>query len=289
MGSLAFSRFRTGTIPSLADAAAASAGSRDIALPPVPVAAPPTINRAALRASDARARIAAPGLETAIDFAKVPTEGPTDMGTYVSPSQQEENRGIAARHAFEGSPEWKGVGGGLRSAAQMYQDLEARDLLNEEYKQGVRQTNLEDAVRGDPLSLATAARRKMADYEDSLPADAQSFIRYGSGGGMRDYAGQRESAIGTPSIGEYRMNRSLLAQAAAKQNPKDVAEGATTMGRGRLAEELAILRDSLNEQVSKGTIKPEEAASRWNTALQQAQGLAEILKGGFPRQDALTP
>lgn len=247
---------------------------------------PLSINRASLRASAMRARAPQPGLATSIDFAAaIP---PTDAGVYVSPGQQAENRGVAARGAERYStPEWKGVGGGVRSAAQMEQDLGAHDLLDATYKQGVGQALIEDEVRGDPMSLATAARKKSLAYEDVLPADAQSRVRFGIGGpSLKDYA-QRAPDLGMPTSGEYRQNRSLIAQAAARQNPKDVAEGATAMGRGRLAEELSILQSQLQEDVRTGRRSKDDAETEWAKAVDKAMSMAQILKSGYPSQPDL--
>lgn len=252
---------------------------------PATTATPP-VNMAAIKASNRSARMIQPGPAQEIDFGA--DQAPRSQGTYVSPSQQAVNRSVAARGAFQATPEWRGVGGGLRSAAQMEQDLRAHNLIDAGDAQARAAIQREDEYRGDPLSLATAARRKLAAYEDTLPADSESFIRSsGASGKLRDYEGQRESAIGTPSFGEYRANRSLIAQAQARQNPKDQAEGATTMGRGRIAEELSILQEQLRAEVQAGKRSPEDAQAQWNSALQKAQSLAEILKGGFPKSDSL--
>lgn len=248
---------------------------------PVSQSAPP-VNKAAIHASDLRARPNI-GLAQDIDFGA--DQGPRSQGTYVSPQQQSENRDVAARGAFQAGPEWKGVGGGLRSAAQMEQDLYAHDLINAGNEQAMAGIRREDHERGDPMSLATNARRKLSAYEDSLPAEGESFIRSSQGGGLEDYRGQREAPIGTPSLGEYRQNRSLIAQAAARQNPKDQAESATTMGRGRLAEELSILQQQLAGEVRAGHRTQADADAAYARAYQQAAGLAELLKSGFPPRD----
>lgn len=268
---------------SIADAAAKLRAAVPATAPaPVPVSAPP-INQAALRASNRNARMQVPGMAPSI--ADIPFE-PTDQGMYVSPSQRAENRDVAARGAFQASPEWKGVGGGIRSAAQMYQDLQARDLIDAGNEQALAGIRREEEVRGDPLSLATNARKKQLAYEDVLPATASSRVRFGNGPSLRDY--QQESPdLGTPTMGEYRANRSLIAQAQAKQNPKDVAEGATTLGRGRLAEELDILRQQLQDDVRTGKRNPADADAAWKSALDKANSLAEILKSGFPKSDSL--
>jgi hypothetical protein len=240
------------------------------------------INRAAIRASYINARVPQPAMAKEVDFSSaIP---PTDAGIYVPPGQVAENRGVAARGQFQPTPEWKGVGGGLRSAAQMEQDLGAHALLNDTYRQGVGEAKLEEDVRGDPMSLATVARKKMLGYEDVLPADAQSRVRFGLGGpSLKDYA-SRAPDLGTPTMGEYRQNRSLIAQAAAKQDPAKVAEGATTMGRGRLAEELSILQGQLQDDVRAGRRTKDEAEGEWAKAVDKAMSMAQILKPTFPSQ-----
>lgn len=241
---------------------------------------PSPINRAAMRASDRRAQMLDPGMATGIK--DIPME-PTSMGVFVSPRQREENRGVAARGAFQASPEWKGVGGGLRSRAQMEQDLYAHDLLDAGAGQANADIARQEAVRGNPMQRAIAARKNALEYEDLLPATADSHLRVGNGGDMLDFEGQAPP-LGTPTMGEYRQNRSLIAQAAAKQNPKDVAEGQATAGRLDIAGELAMLRQQLQADVRAGKVKPADAEARWQKATSQAQILAEILKPGFPQR-----
>lgn len=195
----------------------------------------------------------------------------------------------AARNlAFSGGPEWRGVGGGPRSGAQMEQDLRAHDLINREYRQGTEQNALEDEVRGNPIERAVAARKRTLAYEDLLPADATSRVRFGQGSNdwnLMDYPNQQAGELGAPTMGEARTDRSTIAQAAAKQNPKDVSEAALGMGRGRLAEELDLLRQQLQAEVRSGRRRPEEAEAAWAKASEEVKTLAEIMKSGFPRDD----
>lgn len=201
-------------------------------------------------------------------------------------------RAIMARGAHE-SPEW----GTDFSLASVAQDETAREGISDRYRAGVERANAEEALRGDPMSLAINARRKNLAYEDLMPASADSHVtgHFGSKGwgGLNgseiggDYSGTQP---GEPTMGEYRANRSLIAQAQAKQNPKDVAEGALGMGRGRIAEELDLYRRGLDESVARAVGTPGEAqakaqaAAKWQTALSQAQALAELLKNGYPTQ-----
>lgn len=256
------------------------------AVTPPSQAAAPQVNRAAIRASDLRARPMM-GMAESIDFGATGS-APRSQGTYVSPDQRSENRAVAARGAFQASPEWRGAGGGLRSAAQMETDLGAHNLIDAGAEQALAGIRREEAFRGDPMSLANAARRKTLEAEDLMSADSEPFIRSAQGGGrLRDFQGQRESGPGVPTYGEERTNRSAIAQALARQDPQKAAEGATTMGRGRLAEELSILQEQLRADVQGGKRSPEDAQAQWNQALQKAQSLAEILKGGFPKSDSL--
>lgn len=266
--------------PAIADVAARERQRAAAAAPP-PAALAPTPNPALARSIARGVKAPVPGLATSIDDAAQPR----DLGTFVSPRQRAENLEVAAAGAFDAGPEWGGEGGGIRSAAQMLRDLEAREVINAGHEQRMGEIDLEEARRGDPLSLATVARRKMASYEDSLPADATSHVRFNPGGGMRDYEGATGSELGVPTLGEHRQQRSLIAQAAARQNPKDMAEGALGIGRGRIAEELLTLRDQLADEVRSGKRTQEDADALWEKAERRAQSIAEMLKSGFPRTD----
>lgn len=189
------------------------------------------------------------------------------------------------------TPEWNGVGGGPRSAAQMEQDLGAHNLIDRGYRQAVDQNNLEDAVRGNGMDQTIAARKRDLAFEDLMPMGAEPHIRFSNGSsGMMDYADQRAPEVGLPTMGEARQQRSLIAQAAAKQNPKDVAEAALGMGRGRIAEELSLLKQQLDQQVARAAGTPSEAkvraaaADHYQSAVETAKTLAEIIKAGYPSQ-----
>lgn len=215
---------------------------------------------------------------------------PGSSGPFGSPA---ENLGVARRGAFDAGPTWNGVGGGGRSAMQMAIDMRAKEGINNEYKQGVAQNELEAGVRGDPMTQALEARKKTLAYEDSLPANETSSLKFGRGSsdaGLMDYADQRAPELGTPTAGEYRANRSLIAQAQAKTNPKDISTAGLETGRGRIAEELSLLRQQLDAKIKAagsgpiGAAVSRDAEAQWQRAVSTAQTLAEIMKTGYPTQ-----
>ena len=234
------------------------------------------INEAAIRSSNARAASLQPQLARTM---AEPLMEPMSQGTYVSTGDQAENLDVAARGAERYStPEWKTD----YSQAQNAQDEAARADISNRYRAGMERTNAEEQLRGNPMDRAIQARQRSLAYEDLLPADATSRIRAASGRGpMRDF-GQEAPELGMPTMGEYKQNRSLIAQAAARQNPKDVAEGATTMGRGRIAEELDLYRRDLQDKVKAGKMTEADATASWAKAAEQARALAEIMKTGYP-------
>lgn len=227
-----------------------------------------------------------PAAETGAEIA-TPSPGGSG-GSFGSPA---ENLGVARRGAFDAGPEWRGVGGGPRSAMQMAIDMRAKQGINDEYKQGIAQNELEAGVRGDPMTQALEARKKTLAYEDSLPANETSSLKFGRGSsdaGLMDYADQRAPELGTPTAGEYRANRSLIAQAQAKTNPKDISTAGLETGRGRIAEELSLLRQQLDAKIkaagtgTMGAQAKAEAEAQWQRAVSTAQTLAEIMKTGYP-------
>lgn len=272
------------------DDAGAPAAPTPLIMRPTPSAPPSRIQAAADRMAPPKTLGTTPSAP-ADDTAPAPVRGQPFMGP------ASDIRAAASRLADSyKTPEWRGVGGGPRSAAQMDQDFRAHEQIDRGYRQAVDENNLDASILGDPAQRAIDARKKDLAYEDLLPASALSSIKFGSGkndAGLMDYADQRAPEVGMPTLGEARSQRSLIAQQAARQNPKDVSTANLETGRGRLAEELSLLRGQLDQQVSRAAGTPNEAKvraaaeSHWQNAVATAKTLAEIIKTGYPTQPDL--
>jgi len=117
----------------------------------------------------------------------------------LAPLPQSEYAGLRAgamnaRDEFGRAPdEWRGVGGGPRSLAQMQQDLYARGLMNAEQDQIQHGIDEAEMRRGDPMRDQIEARAKDLAYERLTPAGSTSRVhaidrgvdRYGAGEGMK--------------------------------------------------------------------------------------------------------
>lgn len=248
---------------------------------------PPPINDAAIRSSNARAKYLAPGLDTSMES---PLPEPTSMGSYVSPMQRAQNRSVAARGAFDAGPEWKGEGGGLRSAAQMEQDLRAHDLLNQGYRQNVEQIGVEDQVRGNPMERQIQGRQKTLELENLMPeysgVDAQGnpipyepSMQYDTGHGRRIF--RQANAPTGPTVGEMSALQRSLALKRAGQNPKDMLAVAQDQDRQGEVGKLMAAKKLYDRDVAQGKRTREDAEAEFEAAVLEAAKRGALREGDF--------
>lgn len=247
---------------------------------------PTPIDRAGIRASNMRAKVQAPGMATHLDI----PPSPRSMGTFVSPQQQAESRSIASRGAFQPSPEWSGAGGGLRSAAQMEQDIRAHDLIDVGHKQRLEEIASDDLARGNPADLAIGARKKTLAMEDLLPeyggTDAagnpvpyEPSMSYDAGHGSRIFR-QRNAPTG-PTQGEMSALERALALKRAGQNPKDMLAVQQDQERQGEVGKLMAARRLYDKDVAGGRRTREEADAAFENAVLEAAKKGALREGDF--------
>jgi hypothetical protein len=174
---------------------------------------------------------------------------PPPMPTPPAPS---EYGGLMARAVNYRDPvsgrapdEWRGVGGGPRSLAQMEQDVYARGLMNAEQDQILHGIDEAERRRGDPMRDQIAARSKDLAYERLMPEGSTSRIHAIDRG--VDRYGPEEAGLGP---GERRI-------------------GGLTVGEGteiEKARERALLSESY-----RNSQRSDEAALQYEAAVKAMQ------------------
>jgi len=192
--------------------------------------------------------------------------------------------GLQSR-AFAPGPAW--------SADTGYQaeiDAAARRGINQRYREGLEQINVEEAARGNPMQRAIEAQDLSNKYEQGLPFGATSDVEatFGEGwgpgleGAEVGSEGAGERPLGRPTVGDVRAIDLAQVNAQARHSPEKRTEAGLDAKRARLVAELELLEKNLDEDVVAGKITEDEAVAHYQAALRKAQAYAEMLKGGFP-------
>lgn len=156
---------------------------------------------------------------------------------------------IAGSFRGEDMPRWMGTGGGLRSAAQMEQDIEARNLLDQSYGDAPTDYDIEQADRA--MKLINARRLAAQAQREEVAAAREAEDPYGI---------------------QQHVARKLAEFQAARQDPQEQRRAAADTRREQDAQRLETLRRRLVE----GGATPEEMESSirsfvMRSAMEEAQ------------------
>lgn len=225
---------------------------------------------AEIRASNARARVMAPGMAKEIDFASVPR----DMGTYI-PESQIVTPSIKAG-AYRDAPGFGEFNSTApRSLAQTVADADAARLLDETY--GARRA-ANDAVAPHPQEDSLRAKIMNAQFDELQPAEGQRPL-YSSGDTLGSF--NRRGNSFTNNAPGLTLRQSLQQRELQLKN----AEGMGQMERGRLSAELGLLAEDLARDVRMGRRTQAEADAFYARKRNEVQDQAGIIKSGFPPTD----
>lgn len=266
--------------------------------------APPIARPAALASRDS-----AHPMDTAAHDQAVGNQAPASRSPLGS---AEDIRAAAARLAFQGSPEWGGdmgrfAGPGVRSAAQMEQDLRAHALINAGDEQAQSEIERAAARRGNPMEDSIRAMLMRKQYEDlqpltdlglrfnekgeQLPSEPPPSLRYRVGGERGDpmKTVQPSSPLEAQTIGEYKGARAMMEAAAARQNPAQATEASLQALQGavtrRTMEKIRAIQDdkTIPTQQKDDLIQRElETMAKITDALKVHQGSSAYYKDAMP-------
>lgn len=187
------------------------------------------------------------------------------------------------------SPDWTDVGDLPRSAAQVEQDIAARDMLDVEHER--RMEAIERAAkRNDPMQKQIAAAAQDRTYEMLQPYGSSARVRatIPQGPGQPDLEYEDEAMnqpLGRPSIGEMRSIQERL----AVRGPRDVRDYNLMHVRERETRAIDALRRQLDADVQAGTRSQQDADEQMQRAMRQSafklHALGGISMGGFFRED----
>lgn len=181
------------------------------------------------------------------------------------------------------SPDWTDVGELPRSAAQVGQDITARNLLDVEHERNMASID-RAAARNDPMRRQIEAARQNREYEREQPYGSVPRVR--AKVGDAEYVDDSmEQPLGRPSIGEMRAIQHQL----AVRGPRDEQTYRLMGVRSREARAMEALRRRLDSDVASGLRNQQDADEEMKRAMRvsafKLHALGGLGMGGLFHED----